>query len=89
MTTIISRLYSDRAGAEAVAGALHAAGHDADTVHILTGGGTAAMKAARLSPAAIAAYSKAMTGGQALLVVQAPFNPVGAARSAMKIVGRY
>ena len=90
MTTIITRLYSDLAAAQTVAAALAKDGHEADSIHIITDGaeaGKAAMKAARVSPVAAAAYAKAMTSGQALLVVQAPFNPVGMARSAMKVVG--
>lgn len=87
MTTIITRLYSDPAGANAAMASLLNVGQNPDTIQILTadaaGGVGAAMKAARVGSVATAAYEKAMTGGQALLVVQAPFNPIGTAREAI------
>ncbi len=93
MTTIITRLYSDAAEASAVVAALVAGGHDKDDIRIIDGAAKAeaasAMKAARVSDAAAAAYGRAMTPGQALLVVEAGFNPVGAARQAIKIVNRH
>ena len=91
MTTIISRLYSDPAAARAVADALLKEGHDADTIRVITAGANAAdaMKHARLSNSAAAAYAKAMTSGQALLVAQVGFTPIGAARNALKTVGRH
>ena len=80
MTTIITRLYSDPTAAKAAMSALVEGGRDEDTIHVISadpsGGAAAAMKAAQVSPVAAAAYAKAMTAKQALLVVQAPFNPI-------------
>ena len=91
MTTIITRLYSDPTAATAAMSALLRGGRDEDTIHVISadtsGGAAATMKAAQVSPVAAAAYAKAMTAKQALLVVQAPFNPIGTARNAMKILG--
>lgn len=93
MTTIITRLYSDKAAAQAVVAALQASGHRESTIQVITGdapgGASQAMLAAMVSKTAVAAYTSAMTGAQALLVVQAPFNPVGTARDAMRVVARH
>lgn len=93
MTTIITRLYSDPSAANAAMAALVNSGQDEDTIHIITvstaGGAGAAMKAARIGTVSAAAYVRAMTGDQALLVVQAPFNPIGTARNAVKILNRH
>lgn len=88
MTTIITRLYADDATAQSVVAALVNGGLDADSIQVIKAADPAAMIAARIDPAAAAAYAAAMTGGQALVVVEAGFNPVGAARKAMKIVDR-
>lgn len=92
MTTIITRLYADTATARAVAGALMASGHDADTVDVIARDGASdlagRMHMARISPAAATLYAAAVQDGKALLVVRAPFAPIGAARHAMKIVDR-
>ena len=93
MTTIITRLYPDMSAANAAMTALLNIGQDQDTLRIITaktaGGAGAAMKAARLGPVSIEAYAKAMTGDQALLVVQAPFNPIGTARDAIKLLRKH
>lgn len=89
MTTIITRLYPSGTAAHAVADALMEAGHNASYVDIISQADPAAMTAARVSASAAAAYAKAMTGGQALLVIRAPFSPIGAANSAKAVVGRY
>ena len=88
MTTIITRLYADTATAHAVAAALVAGGIDAGDVTVIASADTGAMKAARVNLASAAKYAAAMTGGQALVVAEVGFNPVGAARKATKIVGR-
>jgi hypothetical protein len=92
MTTIITRLYPDTATARAVAGALTASGHAVDTVEVIARDGAAdvasRMRAARVHPDAAALYAPAVTGGATLLVVRAPFAPMGAARHAMKVVDR-
>jgi hypothetical protein len=92
MTTIITRLYADTSTARSVAQTLIAQGHAQDTVDVITrdGAGDLAsrMKAARVRAAAAAAYGPAVDKGNALVVVRAPFAPMGAARHAMKIVDR-
>lgn len=85
MTTIITRLYPDAATAKAVAAALHEEGMEGSDVDILTAADAAAITAARVAPAAAAAYAGAMGGGKALLVARAPFAPMGLARAAIQI----
>lgn len=93
MTTLITRLYSDPAGADAAKAALLAAGQEAETIQIINrhsaGGPGAAMQAARIEPASAMAYGRAMTGEQTLLVVMAPFNPIGTARNAIKTLRKH
>lgn len=83
MTTIITRLYADRQTAEHVAGILHAAGLSGSDMDIVTRDGddpAAQMGAARMGRQSAAAYGEGVARGHALLVVRAPFNPMGAAR---------
>lgn len=89
MTTIITRLYATSTAAHAVADALMQAGHQPGYVDIIDHADMGAMTAARVGDSAAAAYAKAMTGGQTLLVIRAPFSPIGAANSAKAVVGRY
>lgn len=93
MTTIITRLYSDTSAAAAAKASLLSYGLDEDIIHIITadvgGGAAAAMKSARVTAESAKAYHAAMTGGQALLVVEAPFNPVGTARAANKVLRKH
>jgi hypothetical protein len=89
MTTIITRLYSDRKTAQAVADALMSAGHQGSYIDVIGSADAGAMEHARVNGAAASAYAKAMTGAQTLLVVRAPFSPIGAAKRAQTIVGRY
>lgn len=89
MTTVISRLYDSADTAQAVAGKLHDAGFPADTVDVLTDGSVEALRAARLSGATSEAIAPHMTKGRALVVVRAPFTPIGAARRAMDIVDEH
>lgn len=93
MTTIITRLYPDPAQATAARASLLDKGQDEDTIHIIMGdnpeAAAAAMKAARVSSASAAAYLRAMTGQQALLVVEAPFNPIGTAQRAMRVLNKH
>lgn len=94
MTTIITRLYADAATANAVVSALLADGHDQATIDIIMRDGATdladRMRAARVSPAAATAYAKQMVGSaKALLVIRVGFNPVGAARNALKVTARY
>lgn len=93
MTTILTRLYSDRAAAEAARAGLLSIGQDAATLHIITaqteGGAAAAMKSVRVVAALAQVYAQAMTGTQALLVVQAAFAPIGTARNAMRLLRKF
>ena len=93
MTTIITRLYADSATAQAAANDLMERGHSDDYINIITrdGDGSPAerMKAARVAAASAAAYGPHVARGAALLVVQAPFNPVGAARHAMRVLAKH
>lgn len=90
MTTIITRLYSDEAAAAAVE-ALVRGGIDAQGIRTITAGegAVAAMRAARVSAIAAATYHGAMQAGQSLVVAEVGFNPIGAARRAMKILARH
>ncbi|MGL5011861.1 MAG: hypothetical protein ACRC6I_18470 [Paracoccaceae bacterium] len=92
MTTIITRLYADTATARGVVSALLAKGHDQDTIDVISkdGVGTVAerMHAASVNATAAAAYGEAMTGGRALVVVRAPFSPIGTALNAKKVMDR-
>lgn len=91
MTTIITRLYPDLATAQGVVTALTANGHAPSSIDIITkgdGGAEARMEAARVPKASAAAYAPGIAKGRALVVVQAPFAPLGAARDAIKVVNR-
>lgn len=92
MTTIITRLYKDLATAQAVAGELISAGHDSATVDVIGRDGAdtaeARMAEARVPKASAAAYAGGIAKGGALLVVRAPFAPMGTARHAMRVVNR-
>ncbi|MCU0801518.1 MAG: hypothetical protein MUD11_07030 [Rhodobacteraceae bacterium] len=92
MTTIITRLYADAATARGVVSALLAKGHDQDTIDVIgsDGVGTVAdrMKAAAVNATSAAAYAAALTGGRTLVVVRAPFAPMGTARNAMRVMDR-
>lgn len=93
MTTIITRLYANAAAAQGVVAALLAEGHSPATVHVITrdGAGTAAerMHAARVSATAARAYAGPVAEGRALLVVNAPFAPLGTALNAIRTVNRF
>lgn len=93
MTTILTRLYPDTAAAQAAKTGLLNIGQDPDSLHILTasseGGAAAAMKSARVPAALAQVYAQAMSGEQALLVVQAAFAPIGTARNAMRLLAKF
>jgi hypothetical protein len=92
MTTIITRLYSDAATARSVAAMLEGRGHDQANIDIITKDGgesvEARMKAARVQAASAAAYAPGLAKGHALLVMQAPFAPIGTARDAIRAINR-
>lgn len=94
MTTIITRLYPDAVTAQAVVAALLGYGHDQDTIDVIVKDGASdlmdRMRTSRVGPDAAATYTKHMVGNNnALLVVRAGYNPVGAARNAIKVAARY
>jgi hypothetical protein len=88
MTTIITRLYADKATADAVAGALAGNGFPASIYDVIPAGADAAarIRAAGVRKAFVDAVAEKLTGGRALVVVRAPFSPIGAARLAMELV---
>lgn len=92
MTTIITRLYPDVATAASVSAALQSSGHDPSTIEVITRSGTGSvadrLRAARVLAASAAAYAPRIDKGDALLVVRAPFAPMGTARHAVKLVNR-
>jgi hypothetical protein len=92
MTTIITRLYKDMATAQGVASALAQAGHGAGTIDVISreGAGTveARMLDVRVPRDSVPAYAPGVAKGAALLVVQAPFAPIGTARHAIRVVNK-
>ena len=93
MTTIITRLYADTAAAQTVVAALLAEGPSSATHQVITkdGAGSAAerMHAARVGATAARAYAGPVAEGRALLVVNAPFAPMGTALNAIRTVNRF
>ncbi|MGL4279950.1 MAG: hypothetical protein ACRCS0_06265, partial [Albidovulum sp.] len=89
---IITRLYKDLATAQGVLDALTSAGHDASTIDVIARDGAGAaevrMAEARVPKASAAAYGPGIAKGNALLVVRAPFAPIGTARHAIRVVNR-
>jgi hypothetical protein len=92
MTTIVTRLYKDMATAQGVASALTQAGHSASKIDVISrdGAGTveARMLDARVPKGSVAAYAPGIAKGAALLVVRAPFAPIGTARHAIRLVNK-
>lgn len=90
MTTVITRLYPDPSAASAARATLLDVGQREETIRIITAdGGAAAMKSARIPSASAAAYGRHMTGTEALLVVQAPFTPIGTALTAIRVLRKH
>ncbi len=92
MTTIITRLYKDLATAQAVASELTGAGHAMDTIDVISRNGDGAVEArmaeVRVPGPSAKAYATGIANGAALLVVRAPFAPIGTARHAIRVVNR-
>ncbi|MBS0122630.1 hypothetical protein [Thetidibacter halocola] len=87
MTNVITRLYATEEAARAVAAKVRQAGLPPRAVHVITGGVEAAALTRLLVPEAGAqALVKAMGTEKALLVVQATYRPLGAARITREIV---
>lgn len=93
MTTIITRLFADAAAAKTAIDALLGRDHDPATISIVTGAGAGSaaerIRAAHVSSAATAIYAPHVEAGKALVVVVAPFNPMGTARDAIKVLDRH
>jgi hypothetical protein len=92
MTTIITRLYPDLATASSVAANLAQSGHQPSTIEVITRSGEvpvqARMAAARVQAASAAVYGPKVEKGAVLLVVRAPFAPMGTALHAIRTVNR-
>ncbi|MGR3500897.1 hypothetical protein [Pseudaestuariivita sp.] len=88
MTTIITRLYPDTASADQVAASLSDAGVRQADMDVIAPSDTARaeMAAARVADDKADAYNDHLSGSRRLVVVRAPFNPIGIARRAMGIV---
>lgn len=88
MTTVISRVYKSSAAANRAAASLAEAGFPEATYEVIKGGPDAggAIAAARVPERDVEAYLAALTGRATLVVVRAPFMPLGAARKAMELV---
>lgn len=85
MTTIITRLYSDKATAQAVVAALKDIGLNDDEVALVDGGdATARLRALRVAPNDAAGLAASVATGHAAVVVAAPFNPRGIALKATR-----
>ena len=88
MTTIITRMYSDEAAANAVADGLREQNFPDVLFDVIAGGADAAgrMATAQVAEAEAATYGLMIDSGNALVVVRAPFTPFGAARTAMDVM---
>jgi hypothetical protein len=85
MTTIITRLYSDKATAQAVVAALKDIGLGGDEVALVDGGDAAArLRALRVSARDAPGLAASVAKGHVAVVVAAPFNPVGIALKATR-----
>ncbi len=84
MTTIVTRIYKNETAANAVADELRNQSFPERTFDVIAGGKDAAvrMSAAEVGDAEASAYGPMIDGGNALVVVRAPF---GTARAAMAI----
>jgi hypothetical protein len=92
MTTIITRLYPDLATAKTVVAALETSGSDPSTITMVTKKGEGSVetriRSLRVPAPSAAAYAPGVESGGVLVVVQAPFSPIGTARTAIKVVNR-
>jgi hypothetical protein len=87
MTTIITRLYADKAAAEAVVHALHGLGLDSGEVALVAGGDAEArLRSLRVSAKDAPAIAAGVAKGHAAVVCAAPFNPVGIALKATRLM---
>lgn len=91
MTTIITRLFSDAASAQTAVDRLTFRGMPKRDCTIIVAGenATSSMERAQVHESAIAAYSKHLTDGNAVLVVAATYKPLGAARLTRETLAKY
>ena len=92
MTTIITRLFADAAAAKMAVDALLGRDHDPSTINVITASGAGSvaerLRATRVAPEAAAIYARLVEAGNVLVVVAAPFNPIGTARDAIEVMNR-
>ncbi len=90
MTTIITRLMPDQAAAQSAADRLQFKGvpKRACDVIVASDKAEARMQRAQVHPDAIAAYSKALAAGNAVLVVRTTYKPLGAAQMTRDILAK-
>ena len=87
MTTIITRIYADKATATAVAAALKDLGLDDDEVAVVDGGDAGArLRSLRVSDMDAGSIAASVAQGHPAVVVAASFNPVGIALKATRIM---
>lgn len=87
MTTVISRLYDGTDAAATVASDLIGRGFPESMIDVIKAGkGSAdAMRAGRVSFASAETYASHLDARRSVLVVRAPFTPIGAAKTAMEV----
>lgn len=85
MTTVVSRLYDGADTAANVASELMGRGFPANLIDVIgaSGDAEAQMRAARVSASSAATYASHLTGNRSVVVIRAPFNPIGAAEAAI------
>jgi hypothetical protein len=86
MITVITRVYETRDMANDVLAKLKAAGFPDRYIDVIGKGAEAQMAEAEVSDDAAAKYAPLVAKGHPLVVVRAPFTPIGAARKALEIV---
>jgi hypothetical protein len=91
MTTIITRLYDSAETAHAAATALTDLGVPASLIDVEGEGAGAAAKIAdaRVSKGSAGALAAQLKGGRTLVVVRAPFSPIGMARTALEVTDSF
>ena len=89
MTTIISRVYADKATAEGVVAKLREAGHPEANIDMISAGDAdmaESLAKSRVGDTAAAVYTDMLKGKASMVVVRCLLTPFGAARNAMSIV---
>lgn len=92
MTTVITRLYADKAQAEKVANRLHWEGFPRNAVRVISADGgdqdvtKGRLARADVNEAVVGDYASQVVSGASALIIQATYKPLGAARIAREIV---